>query len=79
MLSKNLAVWLLAFFSAIAGFGGLPDPPEAFKKIAKKEHIQWVLFFIYIMQAGGAMNFKFSLFITVCVYYLFKYLKRNEV
>ena len=60
--------------TVIGAWGGFPEPPAIFKRLAKHELFQYFLVFVLVYQGGGSEDIAQSLMITIGLYLITKIL-----
>jgi hypothetical protein len=60
--------------TVIGAWGGFPEPPAFFKRLAHNELFQYFLVFALVYQGGGSENIATSLMVTVGLYLVTKIL-----
>lgn len=63
---------ILNICTMIGAFGGMPDPPIAFKNAFNKfPFIKWILLAVLIYQGGGEQNVQLAVELTVICFLVF--------
>ena len=60
----------LPIATAIGAWGGFPEPPTVFKKLAEYQLFQYFLMFVLIWQGGGQQNSTTAFVITMVMVFL---------
>lgn len=60
--------------TVIGAWGGFPEPPKFFKRLARNELFQYFLVFALVYQGGGGEDIATSLMVTVGLYLMTKIL-----
>lgn len=58
--------------TAIGSFGGFPEPPRIFMRMASYEPFKWLMMFVLILQGGGGFDVVNSLIGTALVYAVYQ-------
>lgn len=60
--------------TVVGAWGGFPEPPHFFKRLAQNELFQYFLVFLLVYQGGGSEDIATSLMVTVGLYLVTKIL-----
>ena len=68
--NKNMKNWILAVFTALGAYGGFPDAPQWWKKLAKFQIFQYFVLWVLVYQGGGQEELIWTTVISLVVYIL---------
>jgi len=74
---------IVSIATLLGAFGGFPEAPKLFNKIAKFEIckiqiIRWFLVFALVYQGGSGQNIKLALLITISALIIYILLQKYE-
>lgn len=80
---NKASFWNIVLVSAtiLGAFGGFPQPPVLFQKIASFSLVQWLLVFVLAYQGGAGQDAKFAAFataVTFVVYYVVRFFEGSD-
>ena len=72
-INKQMILMVASMIAtAIGSFGGFPEPPKIFMRMASYEPFKWLMMFVLILQGGGSFDVMTSLIGTVLVFVVYK-------
>lgn len=74
----DLSKVTVAFATLIGAFGGFPEPPKAFVKLASYQIVQWFLVFVLLYQGGTGQDVVLAAIITTATFMVYKFVRYFE-
>jgi hypothetical protein len=69
---------ILVVCTMLGAFGGFPEPPKAFKRLASNQMVQWALVFVLLFQGGANADPVLAGAATVATFFAYKALRALE-
>jgi len=77
---RQIGFWkmLLVTCTILGAFGGFPQPPKVFIRLASYEVVQWILVFVLAYQGGAGADWKLAAGATAATFLLYKSIRYFE-